>query len=384
MRILLSFAGGTGHFRPLLPLARALVERGREAAFAAQPAMLPAIAEAGFAGFATGGATLRDATTRTALLPPDMAREARAVQRGFAGRVAAERADALLALIPRWRPDALLCDEMDFGAMLAAERLGLPFATLLVIASGRLARAEWVAPGLALWRAAQGLPPDPDLAMPARHLLLCPFPPGLRDPAAPLPATALAFRPGTPPASPPPSWLAAAPRPVIHATLGTVFNLECGDLFRRLQAGLGPVAKEAGGSLVLTTGPQIDPAELGPQPPHIHLVRWLDQTVLLPFCNLVVSHGGSGTVAAALAQGLPQLLLPMGADQPFNAARCAALGVGLALDPVSATPEAIGAAARGLLADGPARRAAQAQAAAFATLPGQEVALTRLESLARA
>ena len=53
----------------------------------------------------------------------------------------------------------------------------------------------------------------------------------------------------------------------------------------------------------------------------------------------------------ALAQGLPQLVLPQGADQPLNAAACRAAGAGLALSPEEVTPEAVRASAERLIAE---------------------------------
>jgi UDP:flavonoid glycosyltransferase YjiC (YdhE family) len=52
---------------------------------------------------------------------------------------------------------------------------------------------------------------------------------------------------------------------------------------------------------------------------------------------VVVSHAGSGSLIGALAHGLPSLLIPMGADQPLNAARCQALGAAHVLDAVTLT-----------------------------------------------
>jgi UDP:flavonoid glycosyltransferase YjiC (YdhE family) len=43
------------------------------------------------------------------------------------------------------------------------------------------------------------------------------------------------------------------------------------------------------------------------------------QTLLLPYCDLVVTHGGFNTVQSALSQGLPMIIVPLSADQPFNA-----------------------------------------------------------------
>jgi len=49
---------------------------------------------------------------------------------------------------------------------------------------------------------------------------------------------------------------------------------------------------------------------------------------LLPRMAAVVHHGGSGTTAAALRSGVPSIVVPMGFDQPYWAARVAALGAG--------------------------------------------------------
>lgn len=56
-------------------------------------------------------------------------------------------------------------------------------------------------------------------------------------------------------------------------------------------------------------------------------------SALLPHVAALVHHGGIGTCAQALTSGRPQLVMPMGFDQPDNAARLARLGVGSALPP---------------------------------------------------
>ena len=48
---------------------------------------------------------------------------------------------------------------------------------------------------------------------------------------------------------------------------------------------------------------------------------------LLPLCSGIVHHGGAGTTGAALQAGLPQVIVPHMADQPFWADRMARLGV---------------------------------------------------------
>ena len=64
MRILLTFAGGNGHFEPLAPIARAAVAAGHTVAFAGQAALLPAVEATGFTAIATAGATFSDIPQR--------------------------------------------------------------------------------------------------------------------------------------------------------------------------------------------------------------------------------------------------------------------------------------------------------------------------------
>jgi MGT family glycosyltransferase len=236
-----------------------------------------------------------------------------------------------------------------------------------------------VAAALDAVRAAHGLPPDPALEARSRHLVLAPFPPALRDPRAAAAPTERAFRPWTPqPRSGAPPWPVTRPGAlVVYFTLGTVFNLECGDLLERVLDALGSLPIQ----LVATVGRAIDPATLGPRPAHVHVARVLPQAEVLPWCDLVVSHGGSGSVLGALAHGLPSLLLPLGADQPLNAARCAALGVAEVQDAGALTAGGLRAAVTRLLEDPEPRRRAGALRGAIAALPGPAQAVAWIEGL---
>jgi MGT family glycosyltransferase len=230
-------------------------------------------------------------------------------------------------------------------------------------------------------RAGQGLPPDPELEMLRRYLVLSPFPPSFRDPAYPLPATGHSFRPPLSPATGDlaPAWLSSLPdRPTVYFTLGTVFNMESGDLFTRVLTGL----RDLPINVVVTVGPYLDPLELGPQPANVYIERYIKQALILPHCSLVVSHGGSGSVAGALAYGRPSVLIPMGADQPLNAARCVQLGIAQMLDPIEATPDSVRAAVSEVLAAPSYRQAAERLRDEFAALPGPAHTVRLLERLA--
>ncbi len=298
------------------------------------------------------------------LRAPSDEREDRALREVFAGSSARERAVGVVAAAEAWRPDVVVREELDFGAAVAAERLGLPCATMLVNAAGSFVRPELVAEPLAALRGEYGLPAESSLH---GALVLSPFPPALRDPAFPLPPGAVSLRLRT-----------AAPREedgAVYLTLGTIFGPESGDLLARALAGLA----ELGRDVIATVGRHVDPAALGPLPAHVRVERYVDQWLVLPRCAAVVSHAGSGTVLGALAHGLPSVLLPLGADQLHNARRCAAVGVGRVLDPVSASPADIRGAVEAVLRE-PA--AAERMRDELNALPAVDHAVGLLERLA--
>lgn len=216
---------------------------------------------------------------------------------------------------------------------MAADRLGIPHVSVVVLAAGGLIRPDLVAEPLDALCAEHGLPADPQLEMLHRHLTLVPVPPTFRTPSDPLPDTAHHIHSAvldstTMTAQHDASgtlaldWLQQrAGRPTVYFTLGTVFHQESSSQFSRVMAGL----RELDANIIVTVGREIDPAELGNQPTKVRIDRFVPQEVLLPHCDVVVSHAGSGSVIGALAFGVPLVLLPMGADQPLNADRCQAL-----------------------------------------------------------
>ena len=381
--MLFAYTGGRGHLEPLVPVARAAAAAGHTIAFAATPSMIATVNGIGFDAFPIGPRGSDKPRQRTPLREVDIEREEREFRERFVRDGSRLRAPGVLALCKVWRPDLLVVDETDFGSMVAAEKAGLPYASFMVlIATGSFVRADLVGGELSELRAEYGLPRDPELRMLSRHLVLAPGPPSFRDPRFPLPATAHSFRPAAAePASgdaATPPWPVAFPdAPTVYFTLGTVFNLESGDLFARVLEGLA----ELDVNVVATAGDSIDPAEFEPLPEHVRVERFIPQATVLPHIDAVVSHAGSGSVLGALAHGLPQVLIPLGADQPFNATRCDALGVARVLDAIEAAPELVGDAVSAVLHDATYRTAAERLRDEIAALPGPESAVARLEEL---
>ena len=90
--------------------------------------------------------------------------------------------------------------------------------------------------------------------------------------------------------------------------------------------------------VLLTVGRRFDASTLGPVPANVHVEPWIDQARVLDHADLVVCHGGSGTTLAALAAGVPLVMVPLFADQFENARRVAATRAGQVVEPRSYRP----------------------------------------------
>jgi MGT family glycosyltransferase len=164
-------------------------------------------------------------------------------------------------------------------------------------------------------------------------------------------------------------------RPRVYFTFGTVFNDY--PAFPVALAGL----REAGVGVVVTVGPNADPASLGPQPAHVVVERYIPQTLLLPEVDVVASHAGSGTALAALSLGIPQLCLPQAADQFLNAAAIVAAGAGITIAPQDVESASVATAIRRLVEDSRYREAARRVADEIAAMPSPDEVATELETL---
>jgi UDP:flavonoid glycosyltransferase YjiC (YdhE family) len=386
MRTLFTTQPLPGHFQPLVPLARAATDAGHDVAFACAPSFVPIVESAGFDAFAAGF----DFTGR---LPREIAPALRdgpredfthyAIPHLFIGLLARVMLPDLLALCRTWQPDMLVRENTEFAACVAGEMLNLPYATVRATGSSPTfyANRHALAAALGALREYAALPPDPDVDMPFRHLYVMAEPPCFSGDE--VPSTARFIRPVDMVArenEPPPAWLSDLPeQPTVYATMGTVLG-RTGRAQPTLLSVLEALRHEPI-NLIVTVGPDTDPSTLGQQPPNVRVERFIPQELLLPRCALVVTHGGFGTVKGALSRGVPMVLLPHSADQPDNAVRCAALGVGVVV-PAERNPEAIRNAVRRVLCDPSYRVHAQRVRAEIQQLPGPEHVVPELERLA--
>jgi sterol 3beta-glucosyltransferase len=108
----------------------------------------------------------------------------------------------------------------------------------------------------------------------------------------------------------------------------------------------------------------------------IHVAASVPHEWLFPRMAAVVHHGGAGTTGAAVRAGIPSVVVPWGADQPFWADRLVAAGVAAAPIPrASLDVERLAAALTEVSTDDAMRRRARALGASVAAEDGSAVAV---------
>ncbi|MGW5747258.1 glycosyltransferase [Amycolatopsis sp. NPDC003861] len=158
--------------------------------------------------------------------------------------------------------------------------------------------------------------------------------------------------------------------PLVYLTLGTAFGTP--EVLKTAIEGLATL----GTPVVVATGG----VALGPLPAHVTAQAWVPQAAAIAHADLVVHHGGSGTTLGALAAGVPQLVLPQGADQFANADALVAAGAAVRLLPGELTAEAVAEQARKASS---CREAARAVAEEIAAMPSPDEVARELPKYAK-
>ncbi len=341
LRVLVAAFGDAGHVFPAIALGKALAARGHEVVIETWEERRAAVEGEGL-GFAA-------AEEYRMFPPPDPESEE--------GQHAAEAAQALMPLLEGFCPHAVVSDILTLAPTLAAERAGIPLATLIphiypVVEPGlpffaiglrpprtRLGRRIWryghdraLRVGLEqgrrdlnIQRDRLGLAPidrfhggiSPDLALVATYPQLeypRQWPPGVEITGPmtfELPHPDIELPPGD--------------DPLVLVAPSTAHDSD-NHLVRTALAALAdePVR-------VVATTNRVAPQHPIEVPANAKLVEWLSYSQLMPAVSLVISHGGHGTVARALGAGTPVLVCPIIGDMSETAMRVALAGAGLSL-----------------------------------------------------
>lgn len=381
MRLLFSSTPGDGHVLPLLPLARAFAVRGHEVAFATSPEHENQIRDAGFRWF-TAGVTNAELGTRFVSHLPDLPPAASAeffpfiVARRYGLGDASDRLVDLEELSAQWRPEAVFFESTDFAAPVLAGALGVPaihhsFGRALPDLCYEMA-AQYVRP---LWEKVGVDMPTLAGMYGQCYVDICPASLQGNRPTSvevlPLQPTSPAKRSASQAL-----WPSGQPdRPGVYITLGTVFNS-----IKSLRLLLDAVsAVEC--NVIMTIGRDNDPADLGPLPPHVVVERYIPQASVLPYVDAAVVHGGSGSMLAALAHGLPMLMLPRAADQYDNARACSEVGASRVLRPEQCDQASLTEGVTAVLSDPTIRAGAAAMQEEIARMPGPDAVAAAAERI---
>jgi UDP:flavonoid glycosyltransferase YjiC (YdhE family) len=340
-RFVVAAFGDAGHAFPAIALARALRGRGHEVLVETWERWREPVEAEGL-GFTAAE------EYKTFPPPPPGSPE---------GASAADAARALLPLMEEFRPDVVVSDVLTVAPALAAEKAGRQWATLIphvypVHEPGmpffsfgaqpprtRLGRAGWRAwlpvleSGLRRGRremnetrAAVGLPPLDGFhgGISAQLALVATFP-QLEYPRR-WPPHVHVTGPMEFELPYPEIELPEGDQPLVLVAPSTAQDPE----LRLVRASLEALADEPVRVVATTNRREAGGSTLA-VPENALVVDWLSYSQLMPRSALVVCHGGHGTVARALASGVPVLCCPAVGDMAENGARVAWAGAGLML-----------------------------------------------------
>jgi len=295
----------------------------------------------------------------------------------LAGPAPGYAADLLVA-VDGQRPDMVVCSFFSVGAMVAAEAAGLPYVVLMSNVYGLPARGMppfgtggKPAAGLSRgrdpaitalvarqWnkgldrinalRRTFGLGPLDDFwdqVRRANKILL------LTSPAFDFPAEMPDNVCYVGPVLDDPQWAVAdtgvpppGDGPVVLVAMSTTPQDQV-DCLQRVVDALSALPVRG----IVTAGPAVDPKALRPSR-NVAIVESAPHSEVLKCTDVVVTHGGHGTVIRSLAAGVPLVVMPQGRDQADNAARVESRGAGVTIES-NASPATIGAAVKRVLED---------------------------------
>jgi UDP:flavonoid glycosyltransferase YjiC (YdhE family) len=372
---------------PLLPFARAARDAGHDVVLAG-PAPIAAVAASAGLDYAELARPDEEplAAARRRVAELDGVEQVRAaIGDLFVTTYGGAALSSTLALVERWRPHMIAHETAEASAPIAGQFHRVPTVRVSVALATR-SEAWWLGlagPALDGLRARAGLAADPGAEGLSRTPLLTRAPSALDVGEGDPPPDVRRFRheDDGDAAALGAWWPGLAPEtPLVPISFGTVIPLD-GHFPGVYRNAIDAVA-DLPVRILVTVGPNAEPAALGALPPNVHVERWVPIAAVLRDAVALVTHGGTGTTLAALAAGVPMALTPISADQPRNAWLVAELGAAVALESGPADAVRLGDAVRTLLGDDRYARAAQRIAAEIRELEPVAAAIEQLEDLA--
>jgi MGT family glycosyltransferase len=339
-RILAYTSPGRSHLFPLTPILDELHRRGHEIVLRTLASQLALMQARGFDAAPIDRSI--EALQHDDWRARSPLQSVRLNARTFCARAEHDAPDLALA-IAETEPEAVLVDVNSWGALMAAEEWGGPWAVFcpyplalrsadappygpgLAPARGPLGRARnrlvrplvfgtverQVRPALNSIRDRVGLDPLTSVEewFARAPLLLYMTAEPFEYPRRDWPENVVMIGPCAwdPPAEPPP-WLEQTTQPIVLVNTSTEFQ----DDGRLVQVALEALADEP--VTVVATLPAGDPAAMR-APANAHVERFISHRAVLERAVCAVTHGGMGSTQKALAHGVPVCAVPFGRDQ---------------------------------------------------------------------
>ena len=383
MRVLFSTTAGAGHFGPLVAVARACEVAGHEIAVAAPQTFHGAVETGGFTHLPfpdVPAEVMREVFDRVALLPHNEANRVVAAE-VFARLDAQTALPELIDIIASWQPDIVVREPYEFASLVAADSAGIA-QVQVAIGMNRFGSgfADVIAEPLAELSTLAGLPADRGATVAVSSPTITSVPASLDAPDldfGDVVSSGSAAELG-------PIWRFRWPvdggtgrlpgrwgnqkDPLVYVTYGSVTGgmAHLSDLYAATLRALADLPVR----VLMTTGRGADRSTVEPVPPNAWVEEWWPQAEVMPSAAAMIGHGGFGTTMAALAAGVPQVVVPLFAfDQFVNAEQVAAVRAGVQVLGGLAGLSELPASITGVLTDPEITAGAHAVAAEVAALP---------------
>jgi MGT family glycosyltransferase len=83
----------------------------------------------------------------------------------------------------------------------------------------------------------------------------------------------------------------------------------------------------------VTVGDHLDPGDFQDVPDNAIVASYVRHAAVLPYASVFVTHAGLSGIGAAMSCGVPMVCMPLGREQPDNAAHVEAAGLGRTVAP---------------------------------------------------
>ncbi|WSI33860.1 glycosyltransferase [Streptomyces sp. NBC_01341] len=252
--------------------------------------------------------------------------------------------DEALAKARAWQPDLIVAAHFDFVGPLVGAVLDVPVAVLTFGPAVQPERAELIASRL------RGRYEERGVTYGSERWYLDTCPPALQNAGWEEPENRIALRPEAfrkPGQAQPSKPEGVNSRPRVLVSFGTVFAMP--HVIGPLLGGL--LTQDIDLRVTLNKSTPQDFGLTDEQVERVEFVGFTPLVELLQGADAILTHGGAGTVLGALAEGVPLIVTPLGADQPIQAERVAAVGAGIGFPLLDAPVESVLKAVNDVLTD---------------------------------